>query len=145
MTKAFDQAKLALKKNEVPVGAVVVRGQEILSRAYNLKETKNDPLAHAEILAVKKATRKIQDWRLNECTLYVTLEPCVMCAAVLQQARIGRIVFGAFDKKGGALSLGFHLHDDSRLNHRYKMEYLESFECSKILTDFFHGKRGKKG
>jgi tRNA(adenine34) deaminase len=138
---ALKEAKKAEKKDEVPIGAVIVKDNKIISKAHNLKEKKQNAILHAEMIVIEKASKKLGSWRLNDCTLYVTLEPCIMCASALVQSRIKKVVFGAYDKKAGALSLGFNLHQNPKLNHQYEMEFLDFPECSKILTQFFKAKR----
>ena len=143
MSKALDQAQIASSMDEVPVGALIVSadGKE-LGAAGNEKESLKNPCAHAEILAIQRACEKMENWRLTGCTLFVTLEPCPMCLAAMIQARIERLVFGAYDTKGGALGLGYNLHNDSRLNHRFSVVGgIRHFECSKIMSDFFRRKR----
>lgn len=129
---AFQEARKAAAKDEVPVGAVIVRDGKIIAKAHNLKESKSDATAHAEMIAIRKASKKIGDWRLNECTLYVTLKPCEMCAAALVHARIGKVYFGAEETRS------------EMITHRYEMEYLEVIKCSSILSDYFRAKRKKK-
>lgn len=143
MSIALEQAELAYKSQEVPVGAVLVSPSgEILSKQYNLKESHSNPVAHAELLVLTEGAKKNQNWRLNECVLYVTLEPCPMCLAGMVQARISKCVFGAYDKKGGALSLGYSLHQDNRLNHHFSvLGGIRQYECSRILSSFFKEKR----
>jgi tRNA(adenine34) deaminase len=143
MGLALEQADLAFKAEEVPVGAVLVSPSgEILSKQFNLKESHFNPTAHAEILCLIEGARKIQNWRLSDCTLYVTLEPCPMCLTALVQARVKSCVFGAYDSKGGALSLGYHLHQDKRLNHQFSMMGgVKHFECSRLLSQFFKQRR----
>jgi tRNA(adenine34) deaminase len=143
MKLAFEEAENAYKLDEVPVGAVIVdQDGTILSRTYNLKEKNSNPCGHAEILAIQFACQKLNDWRLNQCTLYVTLEPCPMCLAALVQARISRVVFGAYDTKGGSLSLNYKINQDSRLNHNFPIVGgVYHFECSKMLSDYFKAKR----
>lgn len=140
---ALEQAELAYRAQEVPVGAVLVSPEgEILSKQYNLKESHFNPTAHAELLAITEGAHKIQNWRLSDCTLYVTLEPCPMCLTGLVQSRIKQCVFGAYDPKGGALSLGYNLHKDKRLNHQFSMiGGVKHFECSKLLSQFFKERR----
>jgi tRNA(adenine34) deaminase len=144
LEEALKMAKEAARQDEVPVGAVIVREGIVLSRAYNLKESQYNPTGHSEILAILAAAKILQNWRLSGCELYVTLEPCLMCLAACQQARIEKVIFGARDLKGGALSLGYEFHQDPRLNHRFELEYQPFKECEKILTDFFYAKRKKK-
>ena len=148
MTRAIQQALLAYESDEVPVGAVIVSpDQKIIAEAHNQKVQLNDPTAHAEILAITQAAAALEDWRLGGCTLYVTLEPCAMCAGAILQARIDTVVFGAYDPKAGAVQSLFQLLNDSRLNHRcHVIEGLMANECGQILTAFFQEKRaqGKK-
>jgi tRNA(adenine34) deaminase len=143
ITMALEQAEAAYRSQEVPVGAVIVSPEgEVLARQFNLKETHFNPTGHAEILALIEAAKKLGNWRLSDCTLYVTLEPCPMCLAAMVQSRIGRCVFGAYDPKGGALSLGYSLHRDQRLNHQFAiMGGIKHFDCSKILSQFFRERR----
>lgn len=138
MQLAIEQAKLAEEIGEVPIGAVVVYGDDVIARAHNRRETDADPAGHAEFLAMKEASRKLGRWRLSGCTVYVTLEPCVMCAGLMQQSRIDRCVYGAFDPKGGALGTLYRIHDDSRLNHSFEVvSGICKDECSALLSDFF--------
>ena len=143
MSMALEQAELAYKADEVPVGAVLVSSEgEVLSRQFNLKETHFNPTAHAEILSLTEGAKKLQNWRLNDCILYVTLEPCPMCLTAMVQSRVKQCVFGAYDLKGGALSLGYHLHKDKRLNHQFSMMGgIKHFACSKLLSQFFRERR----
>lgn len=145
MGMALEEADRAYKMDEVPIGALIVGPQgEVLSKECNFKEQNNDPCGHAEILAIRAATKKLGDWRLLNCTLYVTLEPCPMCLAAMVQARISRLVFAAYDSKGGALSLNYNLHKDQRLNHSFKVTGgIRHFECSALISSFFKEKRGK--
>ncbi len=144
MKEAFRAAEKAYAQNEVPVGAIVVQGGKIIGRGHNLRETLQDPLSHAEIHALQGASQKLKAWRLEGCTLFVTLEPCPMCLSACQQARVDRVVYGAKDPKGGAITLGYKVHEDLRMNHRFSAEYLETPECEKILKDFFRETRSKK-
>lgn len=143
MGLALEQADLAYRAQEVPVGAVLVSPTgEILSRQFNLKETQHNPIAHAEMLVVMEGAKKLQNWRLSDCTLYVTLEPCPMCLTALVQSRIKQCIFGAYDSKGGALSLGYRLHQDKRMNHQFSvMGGIRHFECSRLLSTFFRERR----
>ncbi len=143
MSLALEQAELAYKAQEVPVGAVLVSPNgDVLSKQFNLKESQHNPTAHAEILCVIEGAKKLQNWRLSDCTLYVTLEPCPMCLTALVQSRVKQCVFGAYDAKGGALSLGYHLHQDKRLNHQFSIVGgVKHFECSKLLSQFFRERR----
>jgi len=144
MQLALAQARVAEGLDEVPIGAIVVYQGEVLSSAYNLKETTNDPAGHAEFLAMKGASLKLGAWRLSGCTVYVTLEPCIMCAGLMHQARIDRCVFGAFDPKAGALGSLYEIHADRRLNHVFEVTPgVCQEECSDLLVRFFARKRGK--
>ena len=147
MRQALDQAEAALACDEVPVGAVIVQHHRVLAAAHNSRETLQDPTAHAEVIAITQAAAALGSWRLEECRLYVTLEPCPMCAGAIVQARIPFVCFGATDPKAGAVVSLFELLDDERLNHR--AEYrggLLAAECGQILADFFRRQRelGKK-
>jgi len=142
MRIALEEAGRALQKNEVPVGALIVCGDEILSRAHNAPISLSDPSAHAEILAIRKAAGNVRNYRLPETTLYVTLEPCVMCAGAIVQARIARVVFGAFDAKSGGVTSLYHILNDERLNHSVDVRGgVLAKECAEILSGFFHEKR----
>ena len=145
MLLALEQAKLAESLGEVPIGAVVVLGGEIIATGYNRREIDADPSAHAEFSALTEAARVLGRWRLSGCTVYVTLEPCLMCAGLMQQARIDRCVYGAADPKGGALGTLYQVHEDQRLNHKFTATagVLEQ-ECATILSDFFAGLRARK-
>ena len=142
MKLALEQAKKAYKKDEVPIGAVIVCNDKVVAKGFNIREKRNDPTGHAEIVAVKKACKKRRSWRLEDCTIYVTVEPCSMCAGALLWTRIRRIVFGAFDAKGGALGSSYNLFEQKNLNHKAEITsgVLEE-ECSKIMKDFFKTKR----
>ena len=142
---ALETAALAARKNEVPVGAVLVdRKGQMLAKAYNLRETLQSPLGHAELLAVHRASQKQHSWRLVDTTLYVTLEPCAMCAGALVQARISRLVFGALDPKAGAIRSLFQLAQDSRLNHQIQAEGgLFADEAKTLLQEFFRRRRSE--
>jgi tRNA(adenine34) deaminase len=143
MAEALKEAHKAAAKGEVPVGAVVVKDGKVIARGHNLRETLQDPLAHAEAVAVRKAAKKLGSWRLEDCDVYVTLEPCPMCAGALSQARVRQVFYGAMDPKGGAVSLGIEIHGNRRLNHRYEMIEALDPTCGEILTMFFRGKRRK--
>ena len=138
MKEALKEAKKAYNKLEVPVGAVIVKDGKIIARAHNLKETKYDTTKHAEILAIQKASKKLNSWRLIDCEMYVTLEPCSMCAGALINSRIKKVYIGASDKKTGAVGSVFNLLEDYIFNH--KVEYEKGVmqdECEKILKEFF--------
>ncbi|MGH7884120.1 MAG: tRNA adenosine(34) deaminase TadA [Thermodesulfobacteriota bacterium] len=144
MRLALLEAEKARRINEVPVGCVIIDSNfSILSKSHNLRESQNDPTAHAEILAIKKASKKLKSWRLIDTTLYVTLEPCVMCMGAIINSRIKRVVFGAKDSKAGALITNYNIGTDGKLNHKieFKERILEK-ECSKILSEFFKELRG---
>jgi tRNA(adenine34) deaminase len=135
------EAERAFEEDEVPVGAIIVKDGKIIARAHNQREQDQDPLAHAEIRAIQAAALALGEWRLLGCELVVTLEPCPMCLAACQQARFSRVVYGAKDPKGGALSLGYKLHEDQRINHRFEVDYVEDPRCGEILSRFFSEKR----
>ncbi|MDR1755078.1 MAG: tRNA adenosine(34) deaminase TadA [Eubacterium sp.] len=142
MLLALAEAQKAYDIGEIPVGAVIVDDEEkIISKGYNRRERDNSPVAHAEIIAIEKAAYFKKNWRLNDCTLYVTLEPCPMCAGAISNARIKRVVYGAFDEKGGALSSLFNLYE-LPLNHApmVRSRVLER-ECGEILSKFFKNLR----
>lgn len=138
MREAIKEAKKAYKKLEVPVGAVIVKNGEIIARAHNLKETKLDTTKHAEILAIQRASKKLQSWRLIDCEMYVTLEPCSMCAGALINSRIKKVYIGALDQKTGAAGSVLNLFEDYTFNHKVEIEKgIMSDECEKLLKDFF--------
>jgi tRNA(adenine34) deaminase len=144
MRHALEQAKIALQHNEVPIGAVIVYKGEILTAAHNEKEMLQDPTAHAEILAIRRAADKLSHWRLNDAVLYVTLEPCPMCAGAIIQSRLKAVVYGASDPKGGAVESVMNILDDRLWNHKVEVTagILED-ECTAILRKFFREKRKK--
>lgn len=147
MRLALDQAAAARDLDEVPVGAIIVRGQRIIGSAHNLCQQLRDPTAHAEMLAITQAAEAVGDWRLEECVLYVTLEPCPMCTGAILQARIPQVVFGAADPKGGAVTSLYEMLSDSRMNHQAEVvSGVLGKQCGSILTNFFQHKRklGKK-
>ena len=147
MTRAIEQASIASSRDEVPVGAVIIREGELVAEACNAKESLRDPTAHAEMIAITQACAAVDDWRLHECTLYVTLEPCVMCAGAILQSRIGRVVFGAADPKAGGVVSLYRLLEDARMNHRCMVTSgVSADSCGRMLTEFFQNKRamGKK-
>jgi len=138
MRLALDEARQAAAQGEVPVGAVVVCAGEVIGRAHNQREAQQSPLAHAEILAIQAASSHLRNWRLSECDLYVTLEPCVMCVGAILQARIRRLVFGCLDAKAGAVESLFGLCDDARLNHRLPAAGgVLARESADLLESFF--------
>lgn len=154
MRLALEEAKRAAELDEVPIGAVVVyhpmdpatrkplASPRIVARACNLRESTQDPAGHAEFLALKQAAQLLGAWRLTGCTVYVTLEPCIMCAGLMHQSRVDRCVYGAFDKKAGALGTLYAVNADERLNHTFEVTpgVLEE-ECAALLRDFFRSKR----
>ena len=138
MKAALKEAKKAYDKLEVPVGAVIVKDRKIIARAHNLKETKYDTTKHAEILAIQKASKKLNSWRLIDCEMYVTLEPCSMCAGALINSRIKKVYIGASDQKTGAVGSVFNLLEDYTFNHKVEAEVgIMKEECQEILTNFF--------
>lgn len=141
MARAWDAAELAMSYGEVPVGAVLVRDGIEVASAHNRREQEHSPFLHAEIVAMSLGAKSLGRWRLHDCELYVTLEPCPMCLAALQQARIKRVVYGAKDSKGGALSLGYALNKDKKLNHRFDVDYFKHIDCENILKQFFKKRR----
>ncbi len=142
MQKAMSEAEQAFLENEVPIGCVIVYKDEIIASTHNRKEQLNRATAHAEILAIEKSCLVLNDWRLDECTLYVTLEPCPMCAGAIYQSRIKRVVFGAFDPKGGAYGSNFDMNAVPRLNHYPSVTSgVLKDECSVLIKDFFRTKR----
>lgn len=145
MKEALKEAKKAYEKEEIPVGAIIVKDNKIIARAYNVKEEKKDTTKHAEIIAIQKASKKLESWRLTDCDIYVTLEPCSMCAGALIQSRIRKVYIGTMDKKTGACGSVLNLLEDYKFNHKVEVEngILEE-ECEKILKEFFKELRNKK-
>lgn len=146
MQRAIAEAGKARAKDEVPIGCIIVKDGRIIARGHNLRESSQDPAAHAELIAIRKAARKLSSWRLLDTTLYVTLEPCIMCMGAIILARIPTVVFGCFDPKGGAAGTLYDLSNDPRLNHRVELvpQVLEG-ECSSLLSSFFSALRRRKG
>ena len=145
MKEAIKQAKKAYDKEEIPVGAVIVKDGKIIAMGYNKKEEKKDTTQHAEIIAIQKASRKIGAWRLQDCEMYVTLEPCAMCTGALIQARLKRVYIGTMDPKTGACGSVLNLLEDYKFNHKVEVETnIMQKECEKILKDFFKYLRSKK-
>jgi tRNA(adenine34) deaminase len=145
MGKALAQAANAGRRGEVPIGAVLVKDGVVVGRGYNLREGKQDPCAHAELLAIRQAARRLGAWRLTGTTLYVTLEPCPMCMGAILLARVERLVFGCFDPKAGAAGSLYDLTNDRRFNHRVAVESgVRGGECSAMLSDFFRELRLRK-
>jgi tRNA(adenine34) deaminase len=142
MARALELAREARNQGEVPVGAVVVRAGRIIAQAFNLRETLHDPTAHAERLALSWAGQSLQSWRLDDCVLYVTLEPCAMCAGAIVQSRIARLVYGAADPKAGACASLYRLVSDRRFNHQARITAgVLGRECGEILIEFFQDRR----
>ena len=138
MKEAIKEAKKAAEKLEVPVGCVIVKDGKIIARAHNLKESKTDTTKHAEIIAIQKASRKLKSWRLLDCEMYVTLEPCPMCAGAMIQARIKKVYIGAMDEKTGACGSVLNLLKDYSFNHIVEIETkIEEENCERVLKDFF--------
>jgi len=147
MRLAYQEAEAALAENEVPVGAVVVHGGRVIAAAHNQREGLRDPTAHAEMIAITQAAESLGSWRLEACALYVTLEPCAMCAGAIVQARIPLVVYGATDPKAGAVQSLYQLLTDPRLNHRCEvLSQVLAEQCGSILSRFFQEQRrlGKK-
>lgn len=145
MRLAIEEARQAAALGEVPIGAVVVCGGEVIASGCNRRETDQDPSAHAEFIAMREASRALGRWRLSGCTVYVTLEPCLMCAGLMHQARIDRCVYGAPDPKAGALGTLYSVNEDERLNHRFPVTpgVLEE-DCAALLTGFFEKLRSSR-
>lgn len=142
MELALEQARLAAERGEVPVGAVIESGGEVIAAAGNERERQKDPTAHAEIIAIRRAADVLGGWRLPGCTIYVTIEPCPMCAGAIYQARIERLVYGATDEKAGAAGTLFDLTSDPRLNHRTEVTAgVYADEAAAVLKDFFSRRR----
>lgn len=143
MQAALAEARAALAHDDVPIGAVVARGDEILARARNERELRSDPTAHAEVLALRAASEAVGSWRLDGCTMFVTLEPCLMCAGALLLARVDRVVYGPQDPRAGAAYSLYNVLDDPRLNHRVQIATgVCEEESATLLRSFFEGRRG---
>ena len=144
MRRALELAGLAAVEGEVPVGAVMVRNNVVIGEGYNRREKDCDPTAHAEMIAIRQAAQTIRTWRLEKCSLYVTLEPCIQCCGAILLARVPRVVYGADDPKAGAVRTLYQLLNDSRLNHTVQVQSgLLAGECSAALSIFFEGLRKK--
>jgi tRNA(adenine34) deaminase len=142
MDLALDEARAALAHDDVPVGAIVVRGAEVVAARHNERELTGDPTAHAEILAVRDAAARIGHWRLDDCSLVVTLEPCVMCAGALVNARLRRLIYGARDPKAGGIDSHFHVVAGAPLNHRVEvLGGVRDDDCGELLREFFRARR----
>jgi len=145
MKQALEEAKKAAVLGEVPIGAILVYNGEIIARAHNLRETTQNATTHAELEVIQEACEKIGSWRLENTTLYVTLEPCPMCAGAILQSRVPRVVYGARDLKAGCVDSLYHLLNDARFNHECEVtEGILAEECGQILTDFFRALRERK-
>ena len=145
MRQAIRQAKKAYELDETPIGCVIVREGKVIGRGYNRRNTDKNPLAHAEITAIRKASRKLGDWRLEECTLYVTLEPCQMCAGAIVQSRVARVVVGCMNPKAGCAGSILNLLDMKEFNHRVQLETgVMEEECSALMKEFFKELRMKQ-
>ena len=142
MAEALKEAEKSANFDEVPVGAVIVKDGKIIARGHNLREKSNDPTAHAEIMAIRKACKKLKSWRLEGCTIYVTIEPCSMCAGTILWTRMKRVVYGANDPKGGALGSSYNLFEVKNINHKVEITrgVLEN-RCAGLMTSFFRNKR----
>ena len=142
MAEALKEAEKSANFDEVPVGAVIVKDGKIIARGHNLREKSNDPTAHAEIMAIRKACKKLKSWRLEGCAIYVTIEPCSMCAGTILWTRMQRIVYGANDPKGGALGSSYNLFEVKNINHKIEITrgVLEN-RCATLMTSFFRSKR----
>lgn len=142
MKIALKEASYALEEGEVPVGAVIVKGGRVIGRGHNQRETLKDPTAHAEMIAITQAAAELENWRLTGATIYVTLEPCTMCAGALVNSRIKRIVYGAADPRAGGCGSMINLVQDDRLNHQIELVHsIMADECKGILQDFFRSRR----
>ena len=145
MRLALAAAREALNKGEVPVGAVIVSDGAVVGSGYNCREERQNPLCHAELIAIQEASRALHSWRLEQCDMYVTLEPCVMCIGAILQARMRRLIFGCVDIKAGAVESLYRLCEDQRLNHQLPVNGGVLFnECSSILSSFFSRLRAQK-
>ncbi|MCA9188438.1 MAG: tRNA adenosine(34) deaminase TadA [Planctomycetales bacterium] len=144
MQLAIAEARQAMAEDEVPVGAVIVHDYNVIASAHNQREQLRDPTAHAEMIAITQAAESLGSWRLNDCTLYVTLEPCPMCAGAIVQARIPIVVYGATDPKAGAVDSLFQMLRDDRLNHQVKtIPHILAEPCGRLLSEFFQEQRRK--
>lgn len=142
MREALKEAELAALEDEVPIGCVIVKGDQIIARAHNQRDKTNNPLGHAETLAIKKASEVLNDWQLVDTELYVTIEPCLMCSGAIIQSRIRKVVYGAPDLKGGAFGSSINVLDASNINHRPEIvSGILQEECTKIIKDYFKSKR----
>ena len=142
MLEALKEAELAKLEDEVPIGCVIVKDDQIIARAHNQREVANNPLGHAETLAIKKTSEILGDWQLVNCDLYVTIEPCIMCGGAIIQSRIRKVIYGAPDLKGGAFGSSINILDAQNINHRPEIvKGILEEECTKIIKDYFKSKR----
>ena len=142
MLEALKEAELAKLEDEVPIGCVIVKDDQIIARAHNQREATNNPLGHAETLAIKKGSEVLNDWQLVDCDLYVTIEPCIMCGGAIIQSRIRKVIYGAPDLKGGAFGSSINILDAQNINHRPEIvKGILEEECTKIIKDYFKSKR----
>lgn len=142
MMEAIEEARAAAKIGEVPIGAIAVVGEKIVGRAHNIREKTHNPLGHAELLLIEKLSKRKKEWRLEDAAIYVTCEPCIMCAGAMLQARISKAVFGCADPKGGAFGTIYDVSNDPRLNHRIAVvRGVLADECASLLSDFFRALR----
>ena len=145
MREALKEAKKAEAIAEVPIGAVIVKNHEVIARGYNQRETSNRAISHAEILVIEEANRVLDNWRLEDCALFVTVEPCVMCSGAIVQSRVPYVYYGANDYKGGTAGTLMNLLEEERFNHRSQVEAgVLQEECSELLSSFFRNLRAKK-
>ena len=145
MKEALKEAKKAELLDEVPIGCVIVKDDRIIARGHNQRETKQSPIGHAEIVAITKASKKLNSWRLEGCDIYVTLEPCIMCSGAIIQSRINKVYFGASDPKGGAFGSSLNVLDAKNINHHPEIiSGVLKEECSQIITNYFRAKRQSK-
>ena len=144
MKQAIKEAQKAELIDEVPIGCVIVKDDRIIARGHNVRENKNSPIGHAEIEAIRKAAKKLNAWRLEDCDIYITLEPCIMCSGAIIQARMRSVYFGAYDPKGGALGSSIDVTKAANINHKIEIHGgILQEECAKLLTDYFRKKRDK--
>ena len=142
MLEALKEAELAMLEDEVPVGCVIVKNDQIIARAHNQRETTNNPLGHAETIAIKKASEFLNDWQLVGCDLYVTIEPCIMCAGAIIQSRVAKVIYGAPDLNGGAFGSSINVLETQNINHRPEIvNGVLKEECTAIIKNYFKGKR----
>ncbi|MPQ42571.1 nucleoside deaminase [Clostridium tarantellae] len=142
MTLAYNEAKKARDLGEVPVGAIIVKNGEVIAKAHNLVESLKDPTAHAEIIAIKIAVKVLNNWRLNGCEMYVTLEPCSMCSGAILLSRLSKLHIGTFDETTGACGSVINIIQNPNLNHFLDVKWYNYEKCGKVLTNFFKSKRG---